>query len=470
MNTPIAQQLLLRFAQLNLNPLTATTMATLSSEVHSALWGADDGGDLYIAGIALIQAIGRLKNPAAYAMLLEHFPEWWELDLKVARVIASALDAKLACNEVKTISVDLDAVRTWLDEDDMAMQRLSEKLTWAELIDHATRWMQQDAEYLRETIQTWSSAVPAEVFSYHQVIPITSSHSLADYGLLIDKSLVRRDVLDKAIAGSHRLFAVEELLKPALGPVAVISVEKTDAGWRALHVRVKRGQAVPQRLYQLAYAVAARYETKVKLASYASAFKKTKAILAIESLLPAILGTSERTSQLKPPAQVPTPVASTTSYLYIDTCTLLCLEERIATRALALATEQNTQIVFCGDTVRELEQIKQARPEMRREVNAALRMIEEFQSTGKGVVDTTFDSKTYKPYADDAILRGVHAHVARNEAVTVVTADTALRVHLRTNNPRGLLSTVDSRALIERHSDATPVFPRFQRSLISTEA
>ena len=460
MATPSIQQIALRFSQANISSSTVALMSGLTPALHEVLWATDDGGDLYIAGIQLIQAIGSTKNQGAYERFFASFPDWWTVDGNIAKTIVTAYDMAIETGAVEKLDSQVESVRTWLDEDSSAFSSTYSP-TWGELKAQACAWAAQDAEVLARTAPSWTSVLPTETFSYHRVIPITTGKQLVDYGRRVDKFLMRSPIADQAVAGGIRLFAVEEVLKTDLGPVAVLAIEKLDVGWRALKVYTVGGVTASQRLYKLCHQVAVRYEMKATLLAYSKTLKATTSAMTVNGLINAItyLEKAPVLHQIEQPvfAIHDTGLNGTLRYLYIDTCSLLDEFEREASRELALGTDSETKIVICGDTVKEIEALKRTRPDIRRDANAALRMIEEFQTSGKGFIETAYDAIS-KPYADDAIRRAVQAHADRKESVTVITADTALRIHLRANNPPGLLTAIDSKSLTDKAAQS-PQYP-----------
>lgn len=460
MNPLQMHKVALRFAGMDVRTKSGASIATLlSDKAHEILWGDDAGGDLYVAGLNLIDDVGPLRNRDTYDRLLKFFPDWWKLDGNAAKVIAHKLDKATDAGEREELEKGIADIAAWFAEDDRPFDTDRAQLTWETLKEGAQHWQERDTNWLASNPATWSSELPSSTYSYYSVKTVTNTTELLAAGDAVNRALKCRTLQEAAAAGKARIFTVAEVLKVLAGPIAAIVIDRTPQGWEPGVVHVKgEGGGVSQSLLRLAHLLASGYAAREQVNSNRRKVAEARSGINVGHLFDSIVNealgiNTGAPNGVRPVSAQPAHEGQKMPHFtYIDTCTLLETPEREA--AIHLVEDSETTVIIVAAVLDELERKKASRPDLVRDANAALRRIEKWLLDGKAEVEG-LDVERSRPYADKEILESVAKHVKGGAMVTLITADTAPRLRARASNPKGQLVTIDSRALVNE-SDRTP--------------
>lgn len=450
--------LALRFANIDATTKSGARIAgRLSSCASASLWANDVGGDLYIAGLNLCASIGPVRNVTTYDVLLQAFPEFWRLDGVAAKVIAHEIDRAVESETLHELRKDLSLVATWFAEDESDFEPADQPISWERLRSGALSWEHQDAEWMRSHPAQWDSELSANSYSYYAVKPILTTAQLLRVSDGMSKALRRKELQELCVAGQVRIFTVAEVLKMLSGPIATVLIERTGDGWQVRHVYTKDTADVPQSMYRLAHQLALQYQSRAIVNDHVKRTKSVRSRIDATPLISLIAkdgGTESPTqsaSCLATPQSAGTASENKAQVMFLDTCTLLEAPEREAVGELI--RDFAGTVVIVGAVIDELERKKATRPDLVRDANAALRCIERWLSDGKAEIEGAA-AERQRPYADKEIIESADRHVKAGAMVTVITADTALRLRVRAAQPKGRLVTIDSRALV--HDNRRP--------------
>lgn len=427
------------------------TVSTLCQDTIKILWSEDNTGDLFLAGLMLIDEVGPVKNKKSIENFFRIFENiWLYIDTNIARIILAKFDECSSDADYKFLGNELELLIDWLSEDRDAISVGDYPSTWSELIHRAALWRIRDTELLEQKNETWVSLIDEETFTKFRLTPIDSSEKLLLAGREISEKLLDIRLLHSATRNHIRLFSISDDLKSD-GAFAVLIIQNKKNGWTPLGLVTRAGIPKSQHLYRQLFLIAKRYTSREQIAAYRAGIQTGTDLSALENILMAILDeTPELTNSCSRKDKNKTSSSDeikisymekiakelSGSSLYVDTNVLLDIAKLAALDKLVQHIADNkylgTQIVIHGSVIDELERLRrQVNKNLEIQAKKALRAIEGWTELGVCILQDVGPVPTQHRYADTELINAVGARIAEGRRCCLLTSDLALRIRTR---------------------------------------